>query len=178
MKLSKEQSAIVTKIFREGGSDDEIAAALTEAGRPMKTRRAEAARHELGLLRTHGGWNGRDQMDVEYVVEQFKTANPQTREEIARVIAGIAQDVGRHPGSVRRVLRQRKILALAIQEIDPEVLARAEALLREGVPYPEVVKETKISRDRLIRRFPGYAMSQSDAAYYRQAKRLAEKVGV
>ena len=169
--VTPEQAALVKRLFQAHKTDVEIAAALTKAGRPMGERRAQDIRQQLGLHRDHAETQ---RMDVEYVVREFKAANPQTQEEIRRVIAGIAQDVNRGPDATRRVLRKRELIPPRYPELDPAAVARAEELLKSGVPYPEVIKETKISRDRLLKRFPGYAMSQADASVYRHAKKLEE----
>jgi AraC-like DNA-binding protein len=173
---------LLTQLFNEGKTDAEIAEGLTAAGFPREVASIPKMRTKIGLKRPHampsfmppGG-----PMDTEFVVREFTGRNPQTRDEITRVIQGIAQEVNRHPEHVRRFLRGEGLVASQHREIPQEQLDRAKALLEEGLPYSRVSAEVGLTRDQLTRRFPGRGIRTGvEMSEYRQALKLEQKLGL
>lgn len=167
----------ITRLFHEGKTDEQIAAAITADGRKTSPDAVRKMRGRLHLAHPRGGYQGVP-TDTAYVIREFTERAPKTDKEIANVIAGIATDVGRHPDTVRRLLRREGLVEKRRVNYTQEDLDRAVAMLDDGTPYHDVAEVTGVPYDTLHRKFPGRGVRPQDQWVYNQAKKLEALVGL
>lgn len=171
---------MIRELFEAGKSDHEIANHLRVNGYPKATVLTTVRiRVKMGLRRPPAKPPVRESLvDLDLARQHFEERKPKSREEIANLIEGLANDMGCDPKHMRRVLRNAGVVERVRVGPDPAALKRAEALLDDGMPYALVAKVTGVSYDSLKNHLPGRGVRPEDMGAYRAAKRLEEKVGL
>jgi AraC-like DNA-binding protein len=171
----------VERLFKLGWSDERIARALG-----MSPKSVQDVRLKRNLLRPKVKPPAPiKKVDDEYLTREFNETIrvPQKArdfEEVHRQVQRIARAAQVDPRTVRRRLQ-----ALSLLEIDtrskpkaPEVYARAQVLLQDGLPYAEVARELRMESSTLRRRFPGLGVRPEDHGTYLAAKQLERSLGL
>jgi DNA-binding CsgD family transcriptional regulator len=170
----------IIRMFNAGATDAEIAARI--GWKPSGVRHARA---RFRLLRKHQAPPpAPPKVDEDWLRREFdeRIRLPYSRgddDEVRRQILGMAQDAGVAHETISRRLRQAELIGLRrTPKHSEESLARAEAMLKDGMPYRQVGEEVGIHPRTLQTRLPGLGVRPEDMGFYRQGRRLEGKLGL